>query len=160
MSRRVQIGVVVLSGLLLAAAASAEFQAAPDFAAPGLDGKPVKLSDFRGKVVILDFWATWCPPCRQEIPHFKALYSRYQARGLEVVGLALDQNGAAAVRPFVQAEGITYPVAIGNQKITADYGGIRGIPTTFIIDRKGKIVRKFVGYQEMKVFESAIEPLL
>ncbi len=133
---------------------------APDFALSGLDGQPVRLSDFKGKVVILDFWATWCPPCREEIPHFKALYSKYRAQGLEIVGVALDEGGASAVRPFVQSKGITYPIAISDSRVTQAYGGIRGIPTTFVIDREGRIVKKYVGYQNQEILEFAVKPLL
>ena len=134
--------------------------AAPDFTLSGLDGQLVRLSDFKGKVVILDFWATWCPPCRAELPHFKALYSKYRTQGLEIVGVALDDGGASVVRPFVQAQGITYPILIGDEKVTQAYGGIRGIPTTFVIDREGQIVNKYVGYQSREVFESAVKPPL
>ena len=133
---------------------------APEFSLRDLDGKPYSLSDAKGKVIILDFWATWCPPCRMEIPHFQALHEEYSAKGLEVIGIALDRGGVSDVRPFVRANGVTYPILIGDQKVTADYGGIRGIPTTFVIDRKGRIVQKFVGYRSKEVFESAIQELL
>jgi peroxiredoxin len=133
---------------------------APDFTLNDLNGRPFSFSETRGKVVILDFWATWCPPCREEIPHFVALYRDYRGKGLEIVGVSLDQGGANAVKPFVKANGINYPVVIGNRKVTADYGGIRGIPTTFIIDRKGRIAEKFVGYRDKAVFEKAIKKLL
>ena len=133
---------------------------APDFSLPSLDGKTVRLSDFHGKVVILDFWATWCPPCRMEIPHFISLYNKYKNKGLEVVGIALDNEGVSAVQPFAQSNGINYALVIGNQKVAQDYGGIRGIPTTFIIDRSGRIVQKYVGYHDEQVFESAVQPLL
>ena len=133
---------------------------APDFTLNDLDGRSFSFSKTRGKVVILDFWATWCPPCREEIPHFVSLYRAYRGKGLEIVGVALDQGGANAVKPFAEANGINYPVVIGNQKVTVDYGGIRGIPTTFIIDRKGNIVEKFIGYRDKAVFEKAIKKLL
>ena len=133
---------------------------APAFTLSDLNGKAVNLSDFQGKVIILDFWATWCPPCREEIPHFIALYNKHKDKGLVVLGVALDNEGAAAVRPFAQAHGINYPLVIGDQKVTQAYGGIRGIPTTFVIDRKGRIVQKYIGYRDEQVFESAIQPLL
>ena len=136
------------------------FQEAPNFTLPDLNGKPFTFSNLKGKVVILDFWATWCPPCRAEIPHFKSLYSQYKGDGLEVIGIALDQGGANVVRPFAEDFQINYPILIGNQRVTEDYGGIRGIPTTFIIDRQGRIVEKFVGYRDKEVFESVIQDLL
>ena len=134
--------------------------AAPDFALPGVDGQTVRLSDYKGTVVILDFWATWCPPCRAEIPHFVALYEKYQSKGLAIIGVALDAQGASVVAPFAKENGIQYTLAIGDDKVAQAYGGIRGIPTTFVIDRQGKIVQKYVGYRDPQVFESAIEPLL
>lgn len=133
---------------------------APDFTLPDLEGKPFSSSGLKGKVVILDFWATWCPPCRAELPHFKSLYKQYQAQGLEIVGVALDHGGASIVKPFVEDNEIRYRILIGNKKVTADYGGIRGLPTTFVIDRKGRIVEKFVGYRDKETFESAIRELL
>jgi cytochrome c biogenesis protein CcmG/thiol:disulfide interchange protein DsbE len=133
---------------------------APDFTLPALDGKPFRFSNQRGKVIILDFWATWCPPCRAELPHFKSLYEQYNQKGLQIVGVALDDGGAEVVRPFVEDNDIKYPILIGNQEVVEDYGGIRGIPTTFVVDRKGHIIKKFVGYQDKEVFESAIKELL
>ncbi len=139
---------------------AAELRDAPDFILPDLNGKSVSLSSFKGKVVILDFWATWCPPCREEIPHFKALYAAYHSKGLEVIGVALDQGGVGDVAPFAKDNGINYPLVIGNEAVVQAYGGIRGIPTTFIIDRQGRIVQKYVGARDKKVFEEAIQPLL
>jgi len=133
---------------------------APDFTLKDLDGRPFSLSDTKGKVVILDFWATWCPPCRMEIPHFESLYREYGNRGLVVIGISLDRGDASAVRSFAEDNGISYPIVIGDQETTILYGGIRGIPTTFVIDRKGRIVEKFVGYRSKEVFESAINKLL
>lgn len=133
---------------------------APEFTLLDLDGKPFHSSNLKGKVVILDFWATWCPSCRAEIPHFKSLYQQYHGQGLEIVGIALDRGGAKVVKPFVEDNGIDYPILIGNQKVTEDYGGIRGIPTTFVIDRQGRIIEKFVGYRDKETFESAIQKLL
>lgn len=135
-------------------------QKAANFVLPDLNNNLIQLSDFKGKVIILDFWATWCPPCTAELPHFKALYAEYYDQGLEIVGVALDKGGAAVLKPFVQKNEIPYPILIGNNKVTAAYGGIRGIPTTFVIDRQGRIIKKLVGYHEKEVFESLIKTLL
>jgi cytochrome c biogenesis protein CcmG/thiol:disulfide interchange protein DsbE len=133
---------------------------APAFALPDLEGKVVKISDLKGKVVILDFWATWCGPCRQEVPHFAALQSKYRDQGLEIVGLSLDAGGAKDVKPFAEEHGINYTMLIANNETAAQYGGITGIPTTFVIDKNGKIVKRFLGYTDPEVFEETIRPLL
>jgi len=133
---------------------------APDFDLPDVNGKRVKLSNFKGKVIILDFWATWCPPCRAEIPGFIELYKKYKDKGVEIIGISLDEGGVKDVLPFMKEFGINYTILIGNYKVTQDYGGIRGIPTTFVIDKKGNIRAKYVGYRPKEVFERDIIMLL
>lgn len=125
-----------------------------------VNGKTVKFSDFSGKVVVLDFWATWCGPCRMEIPGFIELQKQYADKGLVIVGVSLDQDGASAVKPFMEKMGINYPIVLGDEAVTSAFGGIEGIPTTFIIDRTGNIVRKHVGYAPKAEFEADIKPLL
>ena len=112
---------------------------APDWKLKNLEGKTVELSEFRGKVVILDFWATWCIPCRVEIPRFVELQKQYADKGPVVIGVSLDEQGPEVVKKFVKQFGVNYPVVIGNEKI-ADAYGIEGLPTTFVIDRHGRIV--------------------
>lgn len=172
---------IILAGLFIAAAAavlalttarkpftspneatitSASSTPSPAWELRGVDGKPVKSSDFAGRVVILDFWATWCGPCRMEIPGFIELQKQYADKGLVVVGVSLDQDGASVVKPFMDKIGINYPVVLGDETIVSAFGGVEGIPTTFIIDRNGQIVRKHVGYTEKAELEAEIKPLL
>ncbi len=132
---------------------------APDWQLEGLDGKTVQLSDFKGKVVVLNFWATWCPPCRKEIPDLIALQTKY-ANDLVVVGISLDENGLSAVKSFVARTGINYPVVMGDQGTASAYGGITAIPTTFVIDRAGKIVGGIQGGADLAGFELAIKAVL
>jgi peroxiredoxin len=133
---------------------------AANFELKGLDGRPVRLSDFKGKVVLLDFWATWCPPCRMEIPGFVELQKRHAAQGFTVLGVALDQDGASVVKPFADKIGINYPLAIGNADIAGTYGGIESIPTTFLIDRKGTILQTYVGAHDAETFERDVQAAL
>jgi thiol-disulfide isomerase/thioredoxin len=123
------------------------------------DGKLVKSSDFDGKVVILDFWATWCPPCKAEIPGFIELQKKYGEKGLVVVGVSLDEQGPSVVKQFMNQFGMNYPVVMGNIKTMEDFGG-KAIPTSFVIDRSGKVVAKHVGFASKQTFEKEIEPLL
>jgi len=133
---------------------------APDFTLRDLNGESFSLAEAKGKVVILDFWATWCPPCRAELPHFQSLHREYEGKGLVVIGISLDSTGAASVKSFIEDNGISYPILMGDRDVQASYGGIRSIPTTFVIDRKGHIVKKFVGYQSKEVFEDLVKKLL
>ena len=133
---------------------------APNWQLSDVDGKPVKLSDFKGKVIILDFWATWCPPCRAEIPGFVAIQKKYADKGLTVVGVSVDQQGASVVKPFMQQLKMNYPVVLANAKMIGDYGDIGSIPTTFIIDRQGNIVSVHQKFTDRATFEGQIQSLL
>jgi peroxiredoxin len=135
-------------------------KAAPDFALTNLSGKTLRLSDFKGKVVLLDFWATWCPPCREEIPDLIRLQQQYASQGFTVLGIALDEEGATVVKPVAQRLGINYPVVVGNTQVAAAYGGIEAIPTTFIVGRDGKILTTYVGAQAASTFQQDIDPAL
>ncbi|MEK7349191.1 MAG: TlpA disulfide reductase family protein [Candidatus Eisenbacteria bacterium] len=133
---------------------------APAFELADLTGQNVSSSAFAGKVVILDFWATWCPPCREEVPHFVQLQSKYRDQGLTVVGLSLDAGGAKDVAPFAEEYNVNYTMLIGADDVAKAFGGINSIPTTFVIDRQGKIVKRLVGFTPPEVFEATIAPLL
>ena len=133
---------------------------APDFALANSKGETVRLSSFEDKVIILNFWATWCGPCRMEIPGFVDLYKKYNEKGLEIIGVSVDQSGWNAVKPFIKNYKINYPILMFNNQVVMDYGGIRGIPTTFIINRKGEIVEKIVGLRPDVYFEQRIKEFL
>ena len=118
----------------------------PSFELPDLSGSVVTLADYEGKVVVLDLWATWCPPCRVEIPFLVELYEEHKDAGLVVVGIGLDVGGADVLKPFVEQNGITYPILVGNRDVGQAYR-LQGIPTTFILDRNGRIAAKHVGFR-------------
>jgi thiol-disulfide isomerase/thioredoxin len=131
---------------------------APDFALTDLSGRPLHLSDYRGKVVILDFWATWCEPCKEEIPHLIEMQNKYSAQGLQVLGVSMDDDQPPVVK-FQQQFKMNYPVAVGDSKLADQYGGILGLPITFVIDRQGRIVSRHVGATNPSVFETEIQKL-
>ncbi|MCX7875049.1 MAG: TlpA family protein disulfide reductase [Melioribacteraceae bacterium] len=133
---------------------------APDFELPTTDGKTLKLSNLKGKVVILDFWATWCPPCRKGIPDLIELKNKYGNKGVEIIGISVDTQTKSEVVPFIKNYGINYPVVYFNQKVIMDYGGIEAIPTSFIVDKKGKIIASYQGLQPISVYENHIKKLL
>ena len=133
---------------------------APDFALGNLDAETVRLSDFAGRVRLLNFWATWCGPCRLEMPHLQDLYETYRERGLTVIGISIDQGSTSAVREFVRKMGVTYPVVIGDRQVREDYGRVSAIPTSFLVDRNGRVRRFFVGYRDKSVLEPEIQRLL
>lgn len=126
-------------------------QKAPDFTLTDIKGKPLKLSDYKGKVIILDFWAAWCHYCKIEIPFFIELKQQYEKDGLAIIGIALDD--LSKIKAYYKDNGMNYQVAIDNQQVSMSYGGIQGLPTTFIIDRDGYIRETFVGYRPKEVFE-------
>jgi len=142
-----------------AAASSIKGKSAPAWELKDLNGKTIRSTTFSGRVVILSFWATWCPPCRAEIPTFNALQKQYGDQGLAVVGISMD-DGPEVVKPFVQKAPINYQVVMGDNKTAEAFGATEGIPTTFIIDREGRIVSRHLGLRSHAEFETEIKPLL
>ena len=118
---------------------------APDFELVALDGQRVKLSDFRGKAVVLNFWATWCAPCKIEMPWFVDLQKQYGNDGLTILGVAMDDAEPQKIAQFASEMGVNYPVLLGTNKISEAYGDVEFLPTTFYINRQGKIVGKVAG---------------
>lgn len=118
---------------------------APDFELVSLDGRKVKLSDFRGKAVVLNFWATWCAPCKIEMPWFVDLQKQYGSDGLEIVGVAMDDSDPSKIAQFASEMGVNYPVLLGTNKVSEAYGDVEYLPTTFYINRTGRIVGKVAG---------------
>ncbi len=133
---------------------------APDFTLPSLDGRKVKLSDFRGKAVLLNFWATWCPPCKVEMPWFEDLQKQYAQDGLVVLGVAMDDTEPATIAKFASDLGVNYEVLLGTDKVSDDYGDVQYLPTTFYIGRDGTIVDKMTGLLDRKDIENAVRKTL
>ena len=133
---------------------------APDFALKDVNGQTVRLSDYRGKVVLLDFWATWCGPCQIEIPWFVDLERKNKDKGFAVLGVSMDDDGWEAVKPFLSQLGVNYRVVIGDSETAQLYGGVDALPTTFLIDRGGKIAAVHVGLADRRDFEDGVAQLL
>jgi cytochrome c biogenesis protein CcmG/thiol:disulfide interchange protein DsbE len=133
---------------------------APEFALKDADGKTVRLSDYKGKVVLLDFWATWCGPCKMEIPWFIDFERKYKDKGFAVVGISMDEEGWTAIKPFVSELAINYRILQGTDAIAQLYGGVDALPTTFLIDREGKIADTHAGLAGKDDFEDGIKKLV
>ena len=158
--RIIAAAVLLLFSASACSSQSMEGKQAPAFNLKTAAGKTVDLKNLAGKVVVVNFWATWCPPCRAEIPGMEEVYEKYKDKGLEIVGISLDRDGWNAVKPFLQKTRMTYPVVLDDADAAAAYGGISAIPTSFVVDRKGRIVKHHVGYFPKQDFEAAVKPLL
>jgi len=142
---------------------NSRFQKAPDFSLPSIDGKIVRLSDYEGKVVILDFWATWCRPCVMEMPSFVQLKKKYSGQPFAVIGVDLDRRvSKEGIKSFLKSHNINYTIVMGmsDPSVLDRFGGIPAIPTTFIIDKNGYIRQKLVGYHQLDVFDNIVKTLL
>jgi thiol-disulfide isomerase/thioredoxin len=132
---------------------------APEFHLAGLDGKPVTLADSKGKVVLVNFWATWCGPCRAEIPDLVELQNKYQDR-LQILGLVVDDEDQDAIKKFVAKFHINYPVAMATDALRLEYGGIPALPTSFVLDSQGRVVQKHEGLRDPVLYETEVRSLL
>ena len=140
---------------------SGDRKIAPDFTLSDANGQSVKLSDYRGKVVLLDFWATWCGPCQIEIPWFIEFEQQYKSKGLEVVGVSMDEDGWKAVKPYIAEHKLNYRILLGDETVGALYGGLDALPTTFLLDREGRFAfSQHVGLTAKNEFLSEIQTLL
>ena len=131
----------------------------PPFAVTDFSGQEISPATLKGKVALIDFWATWCPPCRKEIPHFNQLYARHREQGLIVIGLALDDK-AAEVRTFMRQMPIDYPVALASPELQRQFSGIEVYPTAFLVDREGRVIKKYLGYIYPDEFNQDVKALL
>ena len=134
--------------------------AAPAWTLKDLDGAEVKSDQFKGKIVVVDFWATWCPPCRAEIPGYVELMKKYGKDGLVIIGISMDEGGPAVVKAFAGKFGVNYPMLMGDDKALAACGGIEALPTTFLIDRNGQMRDRKVGAEPTEEYEKKIVALL
>jgi peroxiredoxin len=148
------------AGHLGAPRADVEDKVAPDFALQSIDGKTVRLSDFRGKAVLLNFWATYCAPCRIEMPWFVELQDRYAAEGLQVVGVAMDDASPDDIEKFASELGVNYPILVGEETVGNAYGGVQFLPSTFYIGRDGKVVDRVFGLKTKNEIEENVKKTL
>lgn len=135
------------------------YRVAPDFTLSDLNSQAVALSDFRGKVVLLDFWATWCDPCREETPHLIDLQTQHGGQGLQIIGISMDDE-VRPVREFQQQFKMNYPVVMGNAKLGELYGGVLGLPVVFLLDRSGRIRSMWSGTLDVNQLDREIRALL
>jgi len=131
---------------------------APEFGLASLEGKTIHLSDYRGKAVLLNFWATWCAPCKVEIPWFEELQKQYGPQGLQIVGVATrDESSPQEIAEFAKKIGVNYPILVGNEAVASAYGGVPFLPSTFFINREGKVVGKIFGVRGRSEIEAEIK---
>jgi peroxiredoxin len=143
-----------------AAAEKSEVKTAADFNLKDSTGADIKLADYKGKVVLLNFWATWCGPCKVEIPWFVEFSKAYKERGLVVVGVSMDDDGWKSVKPYIAEKKLNYPIVLGTDDLEKRYGGVDSLPTTFMIDRNGKIAFSHSGLEGKDTYEKEIQTLL
>ena len=135
-------------------------QLAPDFSLSSVDGPTLKLSDYRGKAVLLNFWATWCEPCKIEMPWFVDMQKKYGPQGLQILGVAMDDAGPKEIGEFAKKLGVNYPIVLGKEAVGDQYGGLPYLPSTFYIDREGKVVDRIYGLVSRSEIEADIQKAL
>jgi thiol-disulfide isomerase/thioredoxin len=135
-------------------------KAPPDFTLKDANGKPLRLSDYKGKVTLLNFWATWCGPCKTEIPWFIEFEKKYQARGFTVLGVSMDEDGWKVITPYVAEHKINYPIVLADEEVNELYGGIEALPTTLLVGRDGKVAFLHAGLISREDYEEEIRKLL
>lgn len=135
-------------------------KSAPEFSLKDAHGRVVKLSDYKGKVVLLNFWATWCGPCKIEIPWFIDFEQKFKDRGFAVLGVSMDEDGWEAVKPYIEKQKVNYRVVVASDEVADLYGGVSSLPTSFVLDRQGKIADVHVGLVSKSVYQNEIEQLL
>lgn len=135
-------------------------QPAPDFSLTSLDGPTLRLSDYKGKAVLLNFWATWCEPCKIEMPWFVQLQQQYGPQGLQVLGVAMDDTDPKDIKEFAKKMNVNYPIVVGKEAVGDQYGGIPYLPSTFYIDREGKVVDRVFGLASRSEIEDNVKKAL
>lgn len=133
--------------------------AMPDFELQDLSGRPVRLSDYAGKAVLINFWATWCPPCKAELPDLVELQRTHGGDRFTVIGVSLDQTGVSGVTDFVKEHGLNFPILMGNEDVVIQYGNFRGIPTSFLLNAEHELERKYTGLVTRKMLETDLTRL-
>lgn len=133
---------------------------APAFSVKSVEGRAVRSADYRNRPVIMDFWATWCGPCRASMPHLSSMQQRYAKQGLAVIGMSVDETSPGQVKKFANGLGVKFTIAMANDEVLDAYGPIRSIPTTFFINRKGEIVRRVVGYIDSETMDGYVQEIL
>jgi len=149
-----------LSAAVSGSPSTAGAEPAAPFSVRSLEGRALRLSDFKGQPVVLDFWATWCAPCRASMPHLDRIQEQFQNQGLVVIGLSVDDGSAPSVRRYAERLGVKFRLGMADEAVLDDYGPIRSIPTTIFINRRGQMVRRVVGYIDAETMESFAREIL